>query len=75
MAYKGRFIHTLTIHDVGQTIIHTRGMGTISIEGLMGHVQPHDVGKQLFEHEDIISIENNDQRDRRLNLNDDRVSA
>jgi hypothetical protein len=67
----GRVFYTITADDVGKLVLKTT-IGPISLESVIGYVQPGDVGKRLYrvpaddgEHW-IWQCESNAQRDRRL---------
>lgn len=75
MAYKGILVHTITEDDLGY---HTRFRGkpckecghVVHAHALMncglGRVQPQDVGKQIWFHDNVYQVENNEQLATRL---------
>ena len=80
--YKGKFVTTLTEADVGLVIVARTIRLTEHLEngedrpcevqrklwlhGSLGRVQTRDVGKQVWESDGILMVENDDQRDRRV---------
>lgn len=71
MAYLGKHIHTITREDVGQSTIRLAPCSccgrvrSISLMGAIGGAQTRDVGKQVWEHNGVIQVENDEQRAKR----------
>lgn len=61
-----RHLFTLTIDHVGKSWVRIGSHG-ISLRNLMGRVLPSDVGKRVYRVDGILQVENNEQRDSRLN--------
>lgn len=57
--------YELTVADVGRATI--RAFGRVwPTSGFIGRVLPGDVGKRVYQCGDILQVENNEQRDKRL---------
>ncbi len=56
--YKGKYIATITEEDVANP--------SMGLRNLMGRVLKADIGKQVWENDGQFSVENDEQRDKRL---------
>jgi hypothetical protein len=56
----------ITMHDVGKRTIACFGRLWL-VSHFMGVIMSRDVGKRIFRVGDQLSVENDEQRDRRLN--------
>lgn len=67
--YKGKYVYTIKEGDIANPYnANTRQF--INVHALMqtmGRLMPGDVGKQVFEIDGIYQVENDEQRDARLN--------
>jgi hypothetical protein len=57
--------YTIQADDVGRSLIQAFGR-TWCISGFIGRVLPGDVGKRVYLSEDVLQVESDEQRDRRL---------
>ena len=60
-----RQYYELSIYDVGNATIHAFGK-TIWAVDFIGRILPRDVGKRVFMVGDVPQVENDEQRERRL---------
>ena len=56
--YKGKYVATITEEDVADP--------SLGLRNLMGRVLKSDIGKQVWENKGTFSVENDEQRDKRL---------
>jgi hypothetical protein len=56
--YKGKYIQTITERDVR--------VPDVWLMRLMGKVLPLDIGKQVWNQDGVLYVENDEQRDKRL---------
>jgi hypothetical protein len=59
------YLCTLQEQDIGQSSIKVNGRHWY-IASAIGRVLPDDVGKRVFVNNSVISVENDQQRDKRL---------
>lgn len=60
-----KYIHVITKADVGKS--HHRIAGrTWPVSGWIGSVLPGDVGKRVYLSDDVLQVENDEQRDERV---------
>lgn len=57
--------YTITEENVGEHFLHILGR-CWDLEPVMGYIQPHDVGKHIVKIGDILQVESDAQRDKRL---------
>ena len=57
--------YELKASDIGQHTIRAFGRTWLT-QNFMGQVLPGDVGKRVYQFNDILQVENDEQRERRL---------
>ncbi len=59
-------VHTITHEDVGKRFMVINGRHIMMCD-FMGPPQKRDIGKRIYERDHILSVENDEQLQRRLN--------
>jgi len=57
----------ITTADIGKSTFHAFGKAW-QTSGFIGRILPGDVGKRVYLVGDILQVENDEQRDKRLSL-------
>lgn len=67
MKYKGRYIHTITAEDVRSPLSLRGKFNFFAMTNTMGRLFPGDIGKQVYEVNGTVQVENDEQMKTRLN--------
>lgn len=63
--YAGRYVATIQPTDIGKAWLQLDGRPVLVCD-FLGQVMVQDVGKQIWEHRGVFSVENNEQCAARL---------
>lgn len=65
MAYKGKYVCTITRPLVASQK-QEKQLLVLRIRGAIGRILPVDYGKQVWEHNGVLQVENDEQKKNRL---------
>jgi hypothetical protein len=62
---KSRYVYTIQPQDVGKPWIKINGRARM-VSDFIGSILERDIGKRIYEIEDVLQVENDEQMARRL---------